>query len=328
MRWCAAKDSRCTRVLKKGDKVFVAGHRGLVGSAIVRRLQQEDVEVITRTRQELDLANQEAVYAFLKDVKPSSVVVAAAKVGGINANNTYPADFIFQNVIIEHNLLWGSHLADIPQVLFLGSSCIYPRETAQPIPEDALLSGKPEPTNAPYAIAKIAGLYMADSVRRQYGRDYFTAMPPNVYGPFDNFDLKSSHVLPALLRKFHEAKPNKPVEVWGSGKPKREFMHSDDLADALVFLLNKGSIEGFVNVGTGKSISIRELAETIQSVTGHEGEMVWNTSMPDGFPEKTMDVSKLTALGWTSKIPIREGIESAYQWFIDHVEKGEVILNR
>lgn len=309
------------RALKKGDKVFIAGHRGLVGSAIRRRLEASgDYEIVTRTRQEVDLENQASVQSFLKDVRPDVVVIAAAKVGGINANNTFPADFIARNLIIEHNLIWGSHEADVPMVCFLGSSCIYPRETPQPIPEDALLSSKPEPTNAPYAIAKIAGLYLCDSIRRQFGRNYFTIMPPNVYGPYDNFDLKTSHVLPALIRKFHEAKESGhgPVEVWGSGKPRREFLHSDDVADAIAFLLERGGVEGFINVGTGSSVSIRELAETIQRVVGHQGEMVWNTSMPDGFPEKTMDVTRLFELGWRPQIPLEQGIGQAYSWYRSH----------
>jgi GDP-L-fucose synthase len=243
------------------------------------------------------------------------VVIAAAKVGGIYANSTFPADFIGQNLIIEANLIWGSHLADVPTVLFLGSSCIYPRETAQPIPEDALLTSKPEPTNAPYAIAKIAGLYLCDSIAKQFGRNYFTAMPPNVYGTYDNFDLKTSHVLPALIRKFHEARPDKPVEAWGTGNPRREFLHSDDVADAVHFLLQQPKVEGHVNVGTGSSVSIRELAETIQSVVGHKGQIQWNTSMPDGFPEKTMDVTKLFGMGWRPKIALRDGIAASYEWF-------------
>jgi GDP-L-fucose synthase len=303
-------------VLKKGDKVFVAGHRGLVGSAIVRRLEKEGgYQILTRTRQELDLMDQAAVYAFLREQKPDAVVIAAAKVGGIYANSTFPADFIGQNLIIEANLIWGSHLAGVPTVLFLGSSCIYPRETAQPIPEEALLTSKPEPTNAPYAIAKIAGLYLCDSIAKQFGRNYFTAMPPNVYGTYDNFDLKTSHVLPALIRKFHEALPNNPVEAWGTGNPRREFLHSDDVADAVHFLLQQPKVEGHVNVGTGSSVSIRELAETIQSVVGHKGEIQWNTSMPDGFPEKTMDVAKLFGMGWRPKIALRDGIAASYEWF-------------
>ncbi len=305
--------------LSKDAKVFVAGHRGLVGSSIVRRLQAEGcTNVLVRTRQEVDLADKAAVDAFLQAERPDAVVVAAAKVGGIRANSEFPADFIQQNLAIEHNLIWGSHLADVPTLLFLGSSCVYPRETAQPIPESALLTGPLEPTNAPYAVAKIAGIYLCDSIARQFGRRYFTAMPPNVYGPYDNFDLKTSHVLPALIRKFHEALPDKPVEVWGSGKPRREFLHSDDVSDALVFLLKHPDVTGMVNVGTGTSVSIKELAETVQRVVGHRGEMAWDASMPDGFPEKTMDVTRLHDLGWRHTIELEDGIRSAYEWFRDH----------
>ncbi len=308
-----------TKALKKGARVFVAGHRGLVGSAIVRRLEAEgSYEILTRTRAELDLQNQAATHAFLASEKPDAVILAAAKVGGIRANSEFPADFIAQNLVIEHNIIWGSHLADVPTLLFLGSSCVYPRETAQPIPESALLSGKPEPTNAPYAIAKIAGIYLCDAITQQFGRRYFTAMPPNVYGPNDNFDLKTSHVLPALIRKFHEAKPHGPVTLWGSGNPKREFLHSDDVADALLFLLNHESAKGLINVGTGSSVTIRDLAETIQRTVGHEGPITWDTSMPDGFPEKTMDVSNLNSMGWHHRIGLDEGIKLAYQWFLDN----------
>lgn len=306
-----------SKALKKEAKVFVAGHRGLVGSGIVRKILAEGYSnVVTKTRQELDLQDQRATYDFLAAEKPDAVILAAAKVGGIRANSEFPADFIAQNMSIEHNLIWGSHLADVPSLLFLGSSCVYPRETPQPIPETALLSDRPEPTNAPYAIAKIAGIYLCDSITKQFGRRYFTAMPPNVYGPNDNFDLKTSHVLPALIRKFHEAKPDKPVEVWGTGNPKREFLHSDDVADALLFLLNHEGAEGLYNVGTGKSITIRHLAESIQRVAGHSGPLVWNTDMPDGFPEKTMDVTKLHSMGWHHKIELEDGIRSAYDWFV------------
>jgi GDP-L-fucose synthase len=304
-------------------KIFVAGHRGMVGSAILRALTEEHheggAELLTRTRQELDLSNQADVYGFLREERPDVVIAAAAKVGGIRANDTFPADFIAQNLILEHNLIWGSHLADVPKLLFLGSSCVYPREAAQPMAEEILLSGKPEPTNAPYAIAKIAGIYLCDAIHRQYGRDYFSVMPPNLYGPHDNFDLATSHVLPALIRKFHEALPHGPVEVWGSGKPKREFLYVDDLADACLFLLDRGGVQGHLNVGTGASVSIQELAETVQRVVGHTGPIVWNRSMPDGFPEKTMDVSKMTSYGWRPKTMLEEGIRLQYRWFCDHV---------
>lgn len=308
-------------MLKKTDKIFLAGHRGLVGSAIQRRLESEGFQnIVVRTRAELDLLDQSAVYGFLQAEKPDAVILAAAKVGGINANNTYPADFIGQNLVIETNLIWGSHLADVPHFQFLGSSCIYPRETAQPIPEDALLTGKPEPTNAPYAVAKIAGLVLCDSIQRQFGRNYYTVMPPNVYGDRDNYDLKTSHVLPALIRKFHEALPDKTVTCWGSGNPRREFLHSDDVADACVFLLEQERVQGHINVGTGSSVSIRELAETIQRIVGHEGPIEWDTSMPDGFPEKTMDVTRLFGLGWRPKISLDDGIRSAYDWFLANRE--------
>lgn len=310
-----------TKALKKEDKIFVAGHRGLVGSAIHRKLIAEGyTNVITRTRAELDLEKQDDVYAFLQAEKPQAVVVAAAKVGGIKANAESPADFIAHNMIIEHNVIWGSHLADVPALLFLGSSCVYPRETAQPIPESALLSGKPEPTNSAYAVAKIAGIFLCDSIKAQYGRRYFSAMPPNVYGPYDNFDLRTSHVLPALIRKFHEAKAgSQTVEVWGTGKPKREFLHSEDLADGLVFLLNHEEASGLINVGTGASVTIKELAETIQETVGHTGDLSWNTSMPDGFPEKTMDVTLIHKLGWQHRLSLREGIQSAYDWYTANV---------
>jgi len=303
-------------VLKKDDKIFVAGHRGLVGSAIVRQLNAAGCHnLITKTRQELDLESQSAVYAFLNAEKPDWIVMAAAKVGGIGANSAYPADFIGLNLVMEANLIWGAHLADIQNFCFLGSSCIYPRETPQPIPEDALLSGKPEPTNAPYAVAKIAGLVLCDSIRAQYKRNYFTVMPPNVYGPGDNYNLQTSHVLPALIRKFHEAKlaGNTPVTCWGTGTPRREFLYSDDVAGAIIHLMSVEDVPGMVNVGTGTSISIKELSETVQRVVGHEGEIVWDTSKPDGFPEKTNDVSRLFSLGWRPTYSLDDGIRSAYK---------------
>lgn len=301
--------------LKSDTKVFVAGHRGLVGSAIVRRLQREGLDPIVRGREQLDLGDQSATLAFLKEVRPDIVVDAAALVGGIKANSTRPAEFIGVNLAIQQSVLWGAHLADIPKLLFLGSSCIYPRETPQPIPESALLTGPPEPTNAPYAIAKIAGLALCDAISKQYGRQYFTVMPPNVYGPGDNFDPQGSHVMAAMIRRFHENLPDTPVTCWGTGSPRREFLHSDDVADACVHLLSLDSVPSMVNVGTGTSISIKQLAETVQSVVGHEGSISWDTSMPDGFPEKTNDVTRLRELGWTSKISLEQGIQDAYDWF-------------
>jgi len=303
-------------VLKKTDKIFLAGHGGLVGSAIHLELENRGyTNIVIRSRKELELQDQAAVYDFYNREQPDAVILAAAKVGGINANRTYPADFIGQNLVIEANVIWGAHRAGVEHLQFLGSSCIYPREAPQPIPEDALLSGKPEPTNAPYAVAKIAGLVLCDSIRAQYGRNYYTVMPPNVYGDRDNYDLLTSHVLPALIRKFHEALPDQPVTCWGSGKPRREFLHSTDVASACAFLLEQEEVVGHIHVGTGTSVSIRELAETIQRITGHRGPIEWDTSMPDGFPEKTMDVSRLFAMGWRPKLSLEDGIRSAYNWF-------------
>jgi len=306
-------------VLSNGDRIFVAGHRGLVGSAIVRQLQAQGYpNIITRTRQELDLENQAAVDQFLSTERPDWVVMAAAKVGGIGANSTYPADFIGLNLIIEANLIWGAHKAEVPNFCFLGSSCIYPRETPQPIPETALLTGRPEPTNAPYAVAKIAGLVLCQAIRQQYNRNYFTCMPPNIYGPGDNYNLETSHVLPALIRKFHEAKlaGNTPVTCWGSGSPKREFLYSDDLANAIVYLMGKEDVPDMVNIGTGRSITIKELAETVQRVVGHQGQISWDTSKPDGFPEKTNDVSLLNSLGWKEQTSLEAGISQAYAAYL------------
>jgi GDP-L-fucose synthase len=309
--------------LKKDSKVFLAGHRGLVGSAIHRALLRSGHErVLVRTREELDLRDQAATYGFLEAERPDFVIVAAAKVGGIHANRTQPADFIGENLVIETNLIWGSHLAGVPDLLFLGSSCIYPRETAQPIPESALFSGPPEPTNAPYAVAKIAGLYLCDALSAQYGRRYFTVMPPNVYGPGDNFHPEHSHVIGALLRRFHEHLPDRPVTCWGTGSPRREFLHADEVADACLFLMRQEAVAGHINVGTGTSVTIRELAETIQRVVGHTGEIHWDTTMPDGFPEKTMDVRKLNALGWRSQMALEDGLRDAYAWFRANVARA------
>ncbi|MCH8977636.1 MAG: GDP-L-fucose synthase [Armatimonadetes bacterium] len=307
--------------MKKGSKVYLAGHGGLVGSAIHRALQSRGHEnIVTRTRQELDLLDQRATFDFLQSEKPDVVIVAAAKVGGIKANSTCPADFIGENMVIESNLIWGSHLADVATLLFLGSSCIYPREAPQPIPEAALFTGPPEPTNAPYAVAKIAGLYLCDAISKQYGRNYFTVMPPNVFGPGDNFHPEHSHVIAAMIRRFHEHLPEKTVTCWGTGSPKREFLHSDELADACLFMLGHEKVEGHVNVGTGTSITISELASMIQRVTGHTGEIEWDTSMPDGFPEKTMDVSRLSGMGWQARRQLEDGLRDAYGWFKANVE--------
>ena len=303
--------------------MFLAGHRGLVGSAIARRLHEAGHEsVLTRTRAELDLTDQAAVRAFLATERPDVVVVAAAKVGGIQANRSAPADFIGQNLLIQNNLIWGSHEAGVGRLLFLGSSCIYPRETDQPIPEEALLTGPLEPTNAPYAIAKIAGLALCQALRRQYGRDYFTVMPPNVYGPGDNFDPENSHVMAAMVRRFVEADPMADVTCWGTGSPRREFLFVDDLAGACVFLLGLDDVPDTLNVGTGEAVTIRRLAETVQAVARHRGQIHWDTSRPDGFPEKTMDVSRLTALGWRPKTSLEDGVKRTVEWFRQSVPAG------
>lgn len=305
--------------ISKQSKIFVTGHRGMVGSALVRRLQQAGyANVITRGRAELDLLNQQAVHAFLAAEKPDYIFIAAAKVGGIHANNVYRADFLYQNLLIEANLIHGAHLAGVQRLMFLGSSCIYPRDCPQPIKEEYLLTGPLEQTNEPYAIAKIAGIKLAESYSKQYGRQYISAMPTNLYGPNDNYDLSNSHVLPALIRKAHEAKLRGDAEyvVWGSGTPMREFMYVDDLADACVFLMESGYDGPFVNVGTGTDVTIRELAETVMKVVGFEGRIVFDASKPDGTPRKLMDVSRLKQLGWVASTNLEAGIAQAYQNFL------------
>lgn len=304
--------------LKPDSRIFVAGHRGLVGSAIVRRLEAEGChELILRTSKELDLRDPLAVDAFFATEKPEYVFLAAAKVGGILANSTRPAEFIFDNLAIQNNVIDSCHKHEAEKLLFLGSSCIYPKLAPQPMPEDCLLTGPLEPTNQPYAIAKIAGIEMCRSYRRQYGMKSVCLMPTNLYGPGDNFDLNSSHVLPAMIRKFHEAKLNGgPVELWGSGTPKREFLHSDDLADAAVYLMNNFEDAELVNVGVGEDVSIRELAELIARVVGYEGVVEWDSTKPDGTPRKLMDVSRMTSFGWKAKIGLEEGIRSVYQWYL------------
>ncbi len=304
-----------------GKRVYVAGHRGMVGGAVVRRLASEGCEVITAGRDRVDLKRQAEVEAFFAAEKPDAVVMAAAKVGGILANDTYPAEFLYDNLMIEANIVQAAHEAGVAKFLFLGSSCIYPKLAPQPIQEDALLTGPLEPTNEWYAIAKIAGIKLGQAYRRQYGDDYISAMPTNLYGPGDNFDLKSSHVLPALIRKAHEAKTrgDKDIVIWGTGTPRREFLHCDDCADALVFLLKTYSDFEHVNVGSGEDVTIRELTELVCDVVGFKGEIVTDTAKPDGTPRKLMSADKLRAMGWTPKIGLREGIETSYRWFLDHV---------
>jgi GDP-L-fucose synthase len=319
-------------------KIFVAGHRGMVGSAICRQLQkQADVEIITRTRDELDLCDQSVVHAFLKSEKPDEVILAAAKVGGIHANNTYPAEFIYKNLQIQSNVIHAAHVNDVQKLLFLGSSCIYPRAVEQPMKEDALLTGVLEPTNEPYAIAKIAGIKMCESYNRQYGRDYRSVMPTNLYGPGDNYHPENSHVVPALIRRFHEAKLNKQDEVvvWGSGKPKREFLYVDDMAEASLFVHNL-SIEtlldatepmlSHINVGTGTDVTIRELAETVKDVVEFKGELIFDSTKPDGTPRKLMDISLLLNLGYKASVSLKSGLELSYQDFIKQLSENKLAV--
>ena len=305
----------------RGKRVWVAGHRGMVGAAVVRRLASEDCQVLTAGRDVLDLERQDQVERWLAEQKPDVVVMAAAKVGGILANDKYPADFLYRNLIIETNVTEAARQADVEKLLFLGSSCIYPKFAPQPIAEDALLTGPLEPTNEWYAIAKIAGVKLAQAYRRQYGLDFISAMPTNLYGPGDNFDLASSHVLPALIRKTHEAKLSRAatLTIWGTGAPRREFLHVDDCADALVFLLKTYSGAEHVNVGSGEDLTILELARTVCEVVGFTGEIVCDTSKPDGTPRKLMSADKLRGMGWAPRIGLREGLERTYEWFADKV---------
>jgi len=304
--------------MDKTDKIFVAGHRGMVGSAMMRRLQADGFKnLLIRDRSELDLVDESAVAKFFLKEKPTIVICAAAKVGGIQANNDYPVQFLLDNLRIQNNVIRSAYDSEVRKLLFLGSSCIYPKFAPQPIPETALLSGPLEPTNEAYAIAKIAGIKLCQAYCREYGANFISAMPTNLYGPNDNFDLETSHVLAALIRKAHEARMrnDQRVIVWGTGKPRREFLHVDDLASACLLLLEKYDSPDIVNVGYGEDISIRELAELICEVVGFDGELAWDTSKPDGTPRKLLDVSKLRALGWKPAISLRDGIARTYQWF-------------
>ena len=307
--------------MEKNSKIYIAGHRGLVGSALVRNLEEKGyTNVIGRTSKELDLTVQADVNKFFEEEKPEYVILAAARVGGIHANNTYPAEFIYDNLMIQNNVIKAAHDHGVKKLLFLGSTCIYPKLAPQPIKEEYLLTGSLEETNEAYAIAKIAGLEMCKFFKRQYGDNFISCMPTNLYGPNDNFDLQSSHVLPALIRKFHEAKVNDQptVEVWGTGTPLREFIYVDDMADACIFLMENYDGEQHVNIGTGEEVSIRELAETVKEVVGFEGELVFNTNMPDGTPRKLTVVDKLHGLGWKHKVSLNEGIRLAYDWFLNN----------
>jgi GDP-L-fucose synthase len=314
--------------MNKNDKIFIAGHRGMVGSAIQRRLLKEGYSnIVTRTSKELDLRMQNDVNEFFETERPDFVFLAAAKVGGILANNTYRAEFLYDNLMIESNIIHAAYVTGVKKLLFLGSSCIYPKFAPQPIKEEYLLTGLLEETNEPYAIAKIAGIKLCDAYRSQYNCNFISAMPTNLYGPNDNYHPTHSHVIPSLIRKFHEAKQNNhaSVEIWGSGSPLREFLYVDDLADACLFLMNNYNEAGQVNIGSGTDLSIKELALTIKEVVGFEGELHFDTSKPDGTARKLMDVSKLTSLGWRYRVQLKEGLQIAYNDFKQHLEKGDII---
>ncbi|MFN5169106.1 MAG: GDP-L-fucose synthase family protein [Cyclobacteriaceae bacterium] len=302
-------------------KVYIAGHRGMVGSAIWRKLARDTrYHLIGKTSAELDLRDQDAVKSFISRERPDIVVDAAARVGGILANSTYPYQFLMDNLMIQNNLLSASHQSGVSRFVFLGSSCIYPKNAPQPLKEEYMLTGALEPTNQWYAIAKIAGVKAVEALRQQYGADYVSLMPTNLYGPFDNFDLQTSHVLPALIRKFHEARVNghTPVTLWGSGNPLREFLHVDDLATAVAFVLERSMPEHLYNVGVGHDLPIRDLAALVQRIVGHQGQILWDSSKPDGTPRKLMDVSKLAAMGWQHSISLEHGLADTYQWFLEH----------
>lgn len=317
--------------MEKNSRIYVAGHRGLAGSAIVRRLQSAGYNnLLLRTHKELDLEIQKDVQEFFEKERPEYIFLAAAKVGGILANTTYPADFIYNNIIVETNVIHAAYKFGVKKLLFLGSSCIYPRHAPQPMKEEYLLTGELEPTNEPYAVAKIAGIKMCQAYNRQYGTNFISVMPTNLYGPNDNFDLETSHVLPALIRKFHEAKDTpkvknfsqpkpkpQPVVLWGTGSPRRELLYVDDLADACVFLMNNYDGSEIVNIGTGKDVTIRQLAEIIRDVVGFNGEIQWDTTKPDGTPRKLLDVSKINRLGWRPQVELKEGIAETYKWYLE-----------
>lgn len=306
--------------MDKNAKIYIAGHKGMVGSAIQRKLELEGFQnLIYRNSKELDLRSQSAVNAFFEEEKPTYVFLAAAKVGGIQANNNYRAEFLYDNLMIASNVIHAAHTHQVKKLLFLGSSCIYPKYAEQPLKEEALLTGLLEPTNEPYAIAKITGIKLCETYRDQYGDNFISAMPTNLYGPNDNYHPENSHVLPALLRKFHQAKANSEpfVEIWGSGKPMREFLHVDDLAEACLFLMNRYNQKGFVNVGTGKDITISDLAQLIKRIVGYQGDLKFNSEKPDGTPRKLMDVSKLQEMGWTAATTLEEGIRKTYELAVE-----------
>ncbi len=311
--------------LSPDSKIYVAGHRGLVGSAIVRRLSDAGYgNIVTKTHEDLDLTDPQKVSAFFSEERPEYVLLAAAKVGGILANTTYPADFIRENLLIELSVIDEAYRSGIKRLLFLGSSCIYPKMVSQPIKEDDFMTGPLEPTNAPYAVAKIAGIEMCRAYNRQYGVSFLPVMPTNLYGPHDNFDLETSHVLPALIRKFHEAKRDgkRTVTIWGTGKPRREFLHVDDLADACLYLMENYDGTELMNIGTGKDVTIRELAEIVKKVAGFQGELVFDTSKPDGTPRKLLDISRMMNAGWEARTGLEEGVRDTYTWYLEHVAES------
>ena len=313
--------------MNKRSKIYIAGHRGMVGSSVWRTLEANGyINLIGRTSEELDLRNQDAVNNFFKEIQPNVVIDAAARVGGILANNNFPYQFLMENMQIQNNLIHAANDGEVEKFIFLGSSCIYPRLASQPIKESYLLEGALEPTNEWYAIAKISGVKLCEAIRKQYGKDFVSLMPTNLYGPFDNFDLKTSHVLPAMLRKFHEAKLNNTsITLWGSGTPLREFLHVDDMSRAVLFTLENRLPEHLYNVGTGIDISIRSLANMIKEIVGYEGEILWDQSKPDGTPRKLLDVSKLNDLGWKASIDFKDGIRSTYEWYLDNFEKRKEV---
>ncbi|MAJ97599.1 GDP-fucose synthetase [bacterium] len=309
--------------MEKNSKIYIAGHNGLVGSAIMRKLTSDGyTNLVTKSRDELDLLNQKSVQEFFELEKPEYVFLAAAKVGGILANKQFPAEFVYENLQVQNNVIHSAYKNNVTKLLFLGSSCIYPKMAPQPIKEEYLLTSELESSNKAYAIAKIAGITLCQSYNEQYGTNYISLMPTNLYGPGDNFDLESSHVLPALLRKFHEAKEQKlqSVEIWGTGTPKREFLHVDDLADASLFLMENYDDSDVINVGTGEDVAIKELVNIIKEIVDYDGELVWNTSKPDGTPRKLLDVSKLNNLGWKHSIELKVGIQKTYQWYLSSEE--------
>ena len=310
--------------MKSHSKIYIAGHRGMVGSAIKRRLEQEGAQdIIVRSSSELDIRDQQSVELFFEEEQPDIVIDAAARVGGIMANDNYPWQFLYDNIQMQNNIISSCHKYDVNKLIFLGSSCIYPKHADQPMSEDLLLTGPLEPTNQWYAIAKITGVKMVEALRKQYNRNYISLMPTNLYGPNDNFDLKTSHVLPAMIRKFHEAKEegHVPVTLWGTGSPRREFLHVDDLAEAVMFSLTNDLKYGLYNVGTGKDITIKEVALLIQNIVRHEGDIQWDSSKPDGTPRKLMDVSRFEDEGWTYNIELENGIQSTYEWFLKNLDK-------